>query len=467
MNRLLLPFILITCFICSFVACHRSYDLPPELSATDWKSIEIPPYPQLSGGDPDSGFYYLTEGAYLGSGLPYASFKKRMERVRKMLVKKERLASEYGFAVFETDAGVEVMNGTCFSCHAGKVLDQTVLGLGNSLVDNQVDLTVPAKFMNWNVRRKHKKDTAVLESFEDFSRYFTGMAPYTHADNPGVNTAARIAESCMRFRDPVTLNYTDSAQYDVHEYNLASDIPALWHLQKKNALYYTAVGRGDFTKLLFQASVMGIRDSTAARAAQEKFVHVIAYIHSLEAPRYPGPVNAERVARGARIFQKNCSGCHGTYGEQETYPNKVVALEKIGTDPLYAQYAADSKIVDWYNRSWFSTSEPHSWFEPQPGYIAPPLDGVWATAPYFHNGSVPTLAQVLDPDTRPDYWKRDRDPTAYDHERMGWLYTNKRGGGGKMTYDTTLPGYGNGGHLFGKKLSAEERRDVLEYLKTL
>jgi len=214
--------------------------------------------------------------------------------------------------------------------------------------------------MNWNVRRKYKRDTATIDSFDEFGKYFSHMAPYIETNNPGVNPAARIAEACMRFRNPIDLTYTSEPQYDVREYNMASDIPALWHLQKKNALYYTGVGRGDFTKLLFQASVLGIRDSTQARIAQEKFVHITAWIRSLEAPKYPRPIDNVLAQQGKDIFLKKCKSCHGTYDNPETYPNKVVALNVIGTDPLYANYATDSKIVDWYNKSWFATSEPKS-----------------------------------------------------------------------------------------------------------
>ena len=458
---------LVFSFFVLLVACSRNYDLPPTIESVDFKSKKIPPYPQLTDGDPELGFYYLTEGAYLGTGLPYEMMRKRLERDSEKLVRQTKLPTQYGFAVFEADNGVKVVNGTCYSCHAGKVLGETVLGMGNSLTNNQINLSLPAKLVDWNIRRKYKRDTATLEAYSVFGQNFKGMAPYTHTSNPGVSSAARIAESCMRFRDPQTLEMGDSAYYDIREYNLASDIPALWHMQKKNALYYTAVGRGDFTKLLFQASVLGIPDSTAARRAQEKFVHIAAYINSLEPPKYPGTIDRVKAARGEAIFEKKCSGCHGTYGEHESYPNKVIALEKIGTDPLYAHYAVDSKIVEWYNQSWFATSEPHSWFEPQPGYIAPPLDGIWATAPYFHNGSVPTVAQVLDSKNRPERWKRSDDSMDYDHDRVGWLYKAKSGRSGKLTFDTTRPGYGNGGHTFGDDLSDEQRTAVVEYLKTL
>ncbi|MEL6719462.1 MAG: hypothetical protein AAFP82_12160, partial [Bacteroidota bacterium] len=101
------------------------------------------------------------------------------------------------------------------------------------------------------------------------------------------------------------------------------------------------------------------------------------------------------------------------------------------------------------------------------GYIAPPLDGIWATAPYLHNGSVPTIDALLNSKTRPTYWKRNIENYEFDETKVGWKYEEKNDGIGKMTYDTSIPGYGNMGHYFGDKLSTEERNAVLEYLKTL
>ena len=123
--------------------------------------------------------------------------------------------------------------------------------------------------------------------------------------------------------------------------------------------------------------------------------------------------------------------------------------------------------MDWYNKSWFAQSKPRSWFEPERGYVAPPLDGIWATAPYFHNGSVPTIYHVLKSSARPEKWKRSQDSRKYDWEKVGWKYKNKNRGKGEMTYDTTLPGYGNQGHTFADSLSENYRWALVEYLKTL
>ena len=102
------------------------------------------------------------------------------------------------------------------------------------------------------------------------------------------------------------------------------------------------------------------------------------------------------------------------------------------------------------------------------GYVAPPLDGIWATAPYLHNGSVPTLDDLLKSSQRPAKWSRTFDNTAdYDAVKIGWKYKVETTKSNTKTYDTTQLGYGNQGHIYGDKLTAEERKAVIEYLKTI
>lgn len=107
--------------------------------------------------------------------------------------------------------------------------------------------------------------------------------------------------------------------------------------------------------------------------------------------------------------------------------------------------------------------------------MPPPLDGIWATAPYLHNGSVPTVELVLDSHARPLRWRRvDLDSRNLDESALGWPWTpvdvpqdqvpeEER----KYVYDTTYWSQSNTGHPFGDHLTAAERRAVIEYLKTL
>lgn len=453
-------------FILLLFSCKKVYNTAPPLEKNDWLTKNIEASPQSLGGDPQKGFDYLINGSYLGSGIPYDLVKIWMKNPEK-LTERADLNTPHAIATFYTEDSIRVVNGTCFSCHAGRVNDVTVLGMGNSRSNNQWDYKLASRYLGWRARSRYKKDSTMLQSFDDFGKYFEAMAPYIETNNPVVSPAARIAESCMRFRNPIDLTYNSIPQYPIREYNLAADIPALWHMQKKNALYYTGVGRGDFTKLLFQASVLGIKDSTAARLAQQNFEHITAWIRTIEPPKYPKEINTELVKAGKLLFQKKCQSCHGTYDYPETYPNKIVSLDVVKTDPLYAAYAVDSKIVQWYNKSWFATSEPQSWFEPEQGYMAPPLDGVWSTAPYLHNGSIPTIYNLLNSKTRPKYWKRSDNTAKYDWEKVGW--ENKYRGGIKdhNVYDTSLPGYGNQGHTFADDFTETERMAVIEYLKTL
>jgi len=72
----------------------------------------------------------------------------------------------------------------------------------------------------------------------------------------------------------------------------------------------------------------------------------------------------------------------------------------IGTDPAVANAGViqSPQLVSWYNGSFYGTVTRMEPNDPFPGYMPPPLDGIWATAPYFHNGSVPSVELVLNMD---------------------------------------------------------------------
>jgi hypothetical protein len=210
-----------------------------------------------------------------------------------------------------------------------------------------------------------------------------------------------------------------------------------------------------------------------AQSIDAMFTDIRAYIAGLEAPQYPYAIDGALAEQGRAVFERQCARCHGSYGAEVEYPNLLVDLKIVGTDPAYALRMQESaRFVDWFNQSWYgeiATARPAA------GYIAPPLDGVWATAPFLHNGSVPTIAGLLDSGTRPTYWLRSFDSSDYDTEALGWRHEalphGKEGARDptrrKRIYDTTLPGYSNAGHTFGDSLGTGERRSVIEYLKTL
>lgn len=108
------------------------------------------------------------------------------------------------------------------------------------------------------------------------------------------------------------------------------------------------------------------------------------------------------------------------------------------------------------------------------GYKARPLNGIWASAPYLHNGSVPTLSDMLSPvadpvegcpegkTCRPEIFYVGN--INYDPKNVGYIYDQAEG---YSKFDTTLPGNSNAGHLWGTALTDPDKAALLEYLKTL
>jgi mono/diheme cytochrome c family protein len=94
-------------------------------------------------------------------------------------------------------------------------------------------------------------------------------------------------------------------------------------------------------------------------------------------------------------------------------------------------------------------------------YKGRPLNGVWATAPYLHNGSVPNLMELLKPASQrvAQFKVGSRE---YDVDNVGF-----RTDQGEFTFDATQPGNSNAGHEFGAEWDDDQRRDVIEYLKSL
>jgi mono/diheme cytochrome c family protein len=252
-------------------------------------------------------------------------------------------------------------------------------------------------------------------------------------------------------------------------------VPPWWRMQKKHAMFYSAGGRGDHARIMVLASTLCTDTVEEAQRIDAYAPDIRAYIASLAPPRYPFPIDQALAAQGEQVFAAHCSRCHGSYGEDEHYPNLVIPLEEIGTDPEYVLATISGQIDrfgHWLDQSFYGEL---SHFVSPPGYIAPPLDGVWATAPYLHNGSVPTLEALLNSTKRPQYWIRTFDSSDYNDKTLGWNYTVLEYGKDgttdseqrKRLYDTTLPGYSKDGHTFGDHLTDTERRQVLEYLKTL
>jgi mono/diheme cytochrome c family protein len=340
----------------------------------------------------------------------------------------------------------------CLLCHGGSIGGKSYVGLGNT----QLDLKAVLFELNIADGKRAPFSTFVLNS------------------SRGTNNAGQVAAALLSLRNP---NLTvRSFPLPLAASLPEMDTPPWWHMKRKRTMYYD--GRTDVRSVRTNMQfLLGEKSLEDLKALEPAFREVQAFLRSIEPPKYPFSVHAEQAERGKVVFEANCARCHGTYGRNGSYPNKIVPLETIGTDPARSMGLSD-RLVAHYNSTWFGAEHPVE--TKKVGYQAPPLDGIWASAPYLHNGSVPTLRSLLDSSSRPSRFTRppSTEFAHYDTSAVGWKFdevtaeelasTAKRSPfQAKFIVDTSRFGMGNGGHTFGDTLTEAERADVIEYLKTL
>ena len=253
-------------------------------------------------------------------------------------------------------------------------------------------------------------------------------------------------------------------------------------------------------------------------------------LRRLAPPKWPeevfGAIDREKAAKGRALFIENCSQCHSTYPHRWSTPkvdgkrfieNALVPEVYVGTDAQQFRTPAFNPQPEFltgalapYMKKGFENAElapsglilgvahdetialaakkagltpaelvdahgyRHAWEEPptQASYKAGPRDGVWSTPPFLHNGSVPSLYDLLTPaKERPKQFMIGRD---FDPVKVG---VDTTGASGKFMFDTTKIGNSNTGHSFengprgagiiGRLLPDDERWAIVEYMKSI
>ena len=418
-------------------------------------------------GDPEEGRDYLLNGDYVDSGIPLDVF---LTVYGNPLYDLEREGINQGvdhsFNAFISSNGVELAAPNCFQCHSSVLDGELVLGLGNVDADFTIDQSGFNTLLSQLIISSYGVSSPEYEAYLPFSQALDATGAYLQTETVGSNPADKLAALLAAHRDPISLEWIEEDQLEVPDEVIPTDVPPWWNLKKKNSMFYTGVGRGDFARISMASSILTLKDTIKAREVDGHFADVIAYINTLTPPPYKEAIDEELAANGSELFGTHCSGCHGNHIENKSYPNLLVGIDLLKTDSrlLDANFGYE-RFTNWYNDSWFGQEPYAAKLVPQRGYIAPPLDGIWASAPYLHNGSVPDLRSLLKSESRPAIWRRVGD--NYNHNNVGWEYTTVDSKADKFDYDTSLPGYGNGGHTFGDHLTESERNAVLEYLKLL
>jgi len=429
----------------------------------------IPPSKQRTG-DATKGYEYLTTGDYLKSGIPYSFFMLGAPKDTNNYLNRSGFNKNlsHDFTAVKAPNGELVVAPNCLQCHSQVFDGKLVVGMGNSFSDftvNRQSTALMAEKMMKNLTGPNAKKYEAAKNFIDALKV---ISPNLITSTKGVNLADALAALLVAHRDPQTLEWSDSNLMPLPTEIIPTDVPAWWLLKKKNAMFYNGFGRGDFGRFLMASNLLTVSDTSEAREVDSHFNDVLSYIYSINAPKYPKPVDEKLAASGKKVFSATCSSCHGTYGEAGKYPNLLIPENVIQTDSaLYTSNYSSPQFVNWFNKSWFTSGDHPARLVPYRGYIAPPLDGVWATAPYLHNGSVPNLETMLNSKIRPAYWQRSFAKPSYNYAIPGWNYEVKNEPGSSEVYNTTLKGYSNSGHYFGDKLNQKERIAVIEYLKTL
>lgn len=450
-----------------FLAAYRMHPLPEPPEGTTY----LEPSAQRSG-DPQAGYQYLLYGDFVSSGIPLKVFKRASGAASPDDLGRSGDADgiPFRFNVVTAANGAKVVAPTCLACHAERINGEIVVGLGSNTYDHTNDISANFKTADMAVKFMFGEKSPEWAAYLPASRASKAIGPYIRTQTRGPNPADKIFAALAAHRRAGDLAWLDDPQFDIPVETVPTDVPAWWLMKKKNALYYNGLGRGDFARLASASGMLTMLDSIEAHRIDSHLPNIIAWIRTIEPPKYPYPIDGELAAAGKIVFEKTCYKCHGTYSDSVSYPNLLVSLEKVGTDPLLSQaYKLHPEYNTWYNDSWYGQGPHKGQLLPNDGYVAPPLDGIWATAPYLHNASVPTLEELLNSPERPVYWKRvfENNEANYDKTKVGWKYSAETSKRDVDTYDTTLPGYGNGGHKFGDKLTAEERKAVIEYLKML
>lgn len=289
---------------------------------------------------------------------------------------------------------------------------------------------------------------------------------------------------------PGRVNTFDPFKYDqFHSYYEASDQtieekygivdnPSIWNQAKRDSLWLHWDGNNN------SAVERNFSAAIAAGAAPEdmdieSLLRVQRWIDTLSAPDYPYAIDKKLAQQGEAVYQTHCADCHSYEGDKV---GTVIPIDEIGTD----RHRMDS-YTDFLLEVQKKYTAGYSWqfehFRNTNGYAARPLDGIWARAPYLHNGSVPTMRDLLRPaEDRPDVFTRGS--TVYNQEEMGFVhqelsarsdsvYVRPDGTpyeGTSFIYDTSRPGNDNKGHTgpgYGTELSEEKKKALVEYLKTL
>jgi hypothetical protein len=451
--------------------------------------------------DPVEHFKYGSTGGEIETGIPYAVWMT-LPRIFNL---PGGNYSSFGF-LYEPNKdlpigvskrnyqGIDRVSFNCAICHYGSVRKapgepaQLIAGMPS----NTVDLRSFYEFLFNSAKSERFSAGLVLQQAKDMGihedlinrqilRYYAVIAmrafllDFNHrlqfimdepAFGPGRIDTFSPAKALLSFP-------TDKMAKD--ESIGTTDLPSIWYQGKREGMQLhwdgnntsvrerdrsAAFGTGAYPTTLDRENMARLEDWLLKEAAP---------------PKYPYGIDSGKAARGKVLYDQLCERCHGPDGTNfapgQKELGKVTPIDEIRTDrhrlDSYTEALAANQNVLYAETK--NPEERFSHFRKTNGYANMPLDGVWLRAPYFHNGSVPTLRDLLERgDNRPKRFYRGDD--VYDTVRVGFESTvPERDGHKYFGYETAVPGNSNTGHegkYYGTDLPPADKDALVEYLKT-
>ncbi len=387
-----------------------------------------------------------------------------------------------------TVQGIDRIFLNCAVCHVGTVRDtaeskpRIIVGMPANTVDLQAFqrfLSACAADENFNAKRimdevaKQKTDDRLNRVLLRFlgidlmrQRLLTLRQRFTFMDREPDYGPGRVDT----FNAPKVLLNFRMDNLPTNEWVGICDFPSVWNQRKRKGMHLHWDGNNDSVEERNRSASFGT-GATPPTLDRASIKRMEEWLLDAAPPPYPYSIDRALVTKGEPLYLEYCARCHGKNGSDFTgeLVGKVTPIEEIKTD----RHRLDSYSSDLCaNQNLLYAAYPEDRFKhfrKTFGYANQPLDGLWLRAPYLHNGSVPTLRDLLEPtEQRPKVFYRGYD--VYEAKRVGFVSNVAQEGPKKFfNVDTELPGNGNFGHdgkEYGTDLSAEDKDAIVEYMKT-
>lgn len=449
-----------------------------------WKYVPDAP---IDYADINDHFKYGSIGSEPTNGLPFWVWKVLPDMFPEKLpvpgkgyegfglIQEHGKDTPIGFSVRRVYIDRVGMN--CALCHTGSVRDtpesepRTIVGMPS----NKFDLQGYARFLYSCAKDPRFTADNVIQAIEQ-QKYLNPIEKIVYREAVWRTRDALVAQadklSFMDSRPNWGPGRVDTFNpYKVLQFNFpmehdrtigTADLPVIWHQRPRIGmeLHWDGNNISVDERNLSASLGAGVTPPTVDR---KRLKRIEEWLLDLPAPKYPYAINEELATKGEVLYKRDCAECHAFDGK---YVGTVLPIDKIGTDPArldsYTYELGENQNTLYAGYPWRFTH-----FRKTNGYANMPLDGVWLRAPFLHNGSVPTLRDLLEPvENRPKEFYRGYD--VFDPVKLGFVSDVKEENGTKyFLFDTTLEGNRNTGHIYGTQLLEDEKVALIEYMKKL